>query len=145
MKSKGMFLFLGMLTLAFVFTGCLGETETNSTPTAKSTPVVEEEDTDATITLTASTYQPGDDVVISFNMVEEPTLSTWIGIVPSDTAHDDEEAADAADVDYEYIGAKQGIVTLTAPSEAGEYEVRIYSSDEPDALELGATSFMVTE
>lgn len=98
-----------------------------------------------TVELNKEEYEQGEKISVTYSIVEEIEDSAWIGIVPSDTPHGDEEDGDAADVSYEYLeGDKSGSITLYAPYELGEYDVRIYSADSSTAgEELGYATFTV--
>lgn len=138
MKNK-IFWLLSFLSVAILLTGCTSFFKEKETPITK----VEEE---TVITIDKASYEFGEDVMVTYDIVEDLGDNAWVGIVPSDTAHNSEEKADAVDSDYEYLeGSKAGTKTLTAPYEAGSYDVRMYSSDQTDADELGYTSFVVVE
>ena len=71
--------------------------------------------------------------------------SAWIGVVPSDTPHNEQDA-DRADVNYIFLrnfesGAFPGI---TVPNDiSGSYDLRIYSNDY-NGSELACTNFKIT-
>ena len=138
-KTK-LFYLMSFLGVAVLLAGCTSFFEKE---TVKDEIVEIEEETE--ITLDKASYEAGEDVIVTYDIVEELDENAWVGIVPSDTVHNSEDAADEVDSDYEYLeGSKSGTKTLMAPSDVGNYDVRIYTSDQTDADELGYASFAVT-
>lgn len=133
-RVLGLLSFLGVAALLAGCTSFFQEEETTTTEVSEETE----------ITLDKASYETGEEVVVTYEIVEDLGENAWVGIVPADTVHDSEEEADAADTDYEYLeGSKTGSKALTAPLISGSYEVRIYSSDQTDAEELGYAAFTV--
>lgn len=138
-KTK-IFYLMSFLGVAVLLGGCTSFFEEKETTTDEVEEVVEETE----ITADKASYDAGQDIVVTYDIVEDLDENAWIGIIPSATKHNSEDEADAVDTDYEYLeGSKAGTKTLSAPITAGSYDARIYSSDKADASELGYVSFTV--
>ncbi|NQU99949.1 MAG: hypothetical protein HQ538_04375 [Parcubacteria group bacterium] len=139
-KTK-IFYLISFLGVAVLLSGCTSFFEEKETTTTDEVEEVEEE---TEITVDKVSYDAGQDIVVTYDIVEDLDENSWIGIIPSATVHNSEDEADAVDTDYEYLeGSKSGTKTLSAPLTAGSYDARIYSSDQTDAEELGYVSFVV--
>lgn len=92
-----------------------------------------------------TTYAPGDDILVSYTTDGTLDSSAWIGVIPSDIEHGDEATNDMYDTDYEYLSGTSGFVTLTAPDEPGEYDIRMNSGDSTGSVEVAYISFTVEE
>lgn len=85
----------------------------------------------------------GDELKVGFEVPLSYSESAWLGIVPTDTAHGEEAVGDPANLGYEYLGRRsRGNVILKAPSEVGNYDLRIYD-DDADGKEAASVSFTV--
>jgi hypothetical protein len=92
-----------------------------------------------------SKFAPSSEIDIQFEAPTNFADNAWIGIVPTDTEHGEEEVGDSANMGYEHLnGRSRGTVRLTAPGNAGEFDVRMYDSDDK-GKEVGSVSFVVTE
>lgn len=94
-------------------------------------------------------WQPPQAVVAesSISVEFEAPLSfpedAWIGIVPSSTAHGEEAVNDSANLGYQHLNKRsRGKVTLTAPTEPGSYDVRMFDTDS-DGKEVASVTFEV--
>jgi len=99
------------------------------------------------ITIDKTVYAIGEDITVTYNIIETLKDGAWVGIVPTDTEHGLESDGDAADVDWQYLdGSTSGTMTFTAPDEAGDYDIRAYDTEFEGGVELGDyASFTVTE
>lgn len=99
--------------------------------------VVAHDVSDVSLELDKTSYGPGEEIQVSYTAPDTLPLDAWIGLVPSPIAHGDSGAVDAHDVDFEYLsGVPEGILTLTAPSEPGDYDVRMFDSAVTDGKEI---------
>lgn len=115
--------FLGVLLLAGA--GCFGGVE-------------------PTLTLSATTFEAGDTVSVSFTAPADYDSSAWVGIIPSDIAHGDESVNDQFDLSYKYLeNQESGVLVFTAPSEPGQYDFRMHDTDS-GGVEVASVSFTVT-
>lgn len=141
-KKSGSSLMIIAASLSLLLLGCNGTTPTTTEDT---TPTVAVEKA-SSITLDKTTYAPGEDINVTFEIVEEISSDAWIGIIPSETAHGEEADGDAVDVDYQYLeGSTAGTKVFSAPSDAGNYDIRIYSGDLEGGKEVIYSSFQVEE
>lgn len=71
--------------------------------------------------------------------------SAWIGIIPSNIQHGNEDINDQHDIDYEYLESElnNGEVTLSSSLEKGDYDVRVCDGDGEGAVEIAYISFEV--
>ena len=140
-----LFVIIGLVVLGVIGMGAYFGIKALTGSSNKTTTDEEEEET--TIELNKDEYEQGEEIRVTYSVVETLHDGAWIGIMDSDTDHNDEEEADAADVSYQYLyGDEDGTITMYAPWEDGEYDVRIYDSDETTADELGYVTFdVVTE
>lgn len=100
---------------------------------------------DGSITLTKATYQPEEAIEIRLVVNTPLADDAWVGIVPSDTPHGSELENDAVDISYTYINnlSDEGTLTLYAPVDAGQYDVRLFNTDASDGVELASISIAV--
>jgi hypothetical protein len=104
------------------------------------TPAEEE----TTITLDKSTYDPYETIEITYDIVEELGSGSWIGVIPADVAHGDEQDGNDNYIDWAYLYEdKSGTISLEAPGVPGEYDVRVYDTELEGGIELGSESFTV--
>ncbi len=123
------------------------EAEDTDTVETGSTEEEEMEEEPSSVMTDKEIYEPGEEIEVTFTInsedQEEVAENAWVGIVPSETAHGSESDGDAVDVAYRYLeGDIGGTRTMNAPSEAGEWDVRVYSSDS-NGVEIATYSFMV--
>jgi hypothetical protein len=140
-KSRIFWLFgLFVAAITFIGAGCLNFNKSSETKSTE-TPKVEEK---TEVTLDKASYETGEDMIVTYDIVEDLGEQAWIGIVPANTVHDSEDEADAVDTDYEYLEESQkGTKDLNAPDAAGSYNVRIYSGDGTEGKELSSIAFTV--
>lgn len=95
----------------------------------------------ASITLNASTYGISSVIEIEYTLPPGTDPSAWIGIVPANIAHNDEKLADRYDICYRHIGkTHSGRIALETPDRPGQYDVRIFDSDQ-NGKELCSVTF----
>ena len=103
---------------------------------------------DLTITSMATdkkTYAPGEAVTLTLDWTGTPDETCWVGLVPADIKHGDEEINDAADLAYLYLGgAEPGSFVFEHALEPGEYTLRVNETDDGGA-ELAWIAFRVAE
>ena len=86
---------------------------------------------------------PGSKLEVAFEVPLGTSVDAWIGVVPAEVSHGDEEKADEADLNFEKLGARsRGTARLTAPETPGSYTVRMFADDNKGA-ELGSVTFTV--
>lgn len=88
-------------------------------------------------------FEPGEEIELDFSISRELDPSAWIGIIPSEVAHGDEEECDKYDVDYEYLPGKlEATLIFNAPDEPGSYDFRLFDGDDY-GKELTSVTFTV--
>ncbi|MEZ0374468.1 MAG: hypothetical protein ACAI44_35600 [Candidatus Sericytochromatia bacterium] len=97
-----------------------------------------------TLRLDKSYYKPGDKIRLSFSTATELPNTAWVGIVPSDVAHGQEEVNDQHDLAYQRLEDRNSaILEFTAPSLEKALDFRLNDS-EASGRELVSLSFVVT-
>lgn len=87
--------------------------------------------------------EPGAPLEIDFEAPVSFAEDAWIGIIPSSLAHGSEEEADKQNLGYQHLkGRSRARVILTAPSEAGSYDLRMFDTDSA-GKEVGSVTFEV--
>ncbi|MFC1616205.1 hypothetical protein ACFL21_03620 [Patescibacteria group bacterium] len=144
LNGKVLMRLLAVVLAVFVlssFAGCKEKEEVkdDEKETTEKEEVVEE----TTVELDKQVYETAESMTVDYKIIDEVDGSAWMGIVPSDTPHGKETDGDAADITYQkFQGKMEGTKTFNAPDEAGEYDVRIYSSD-AQGEEVISVSFKV--
>jgi len=92
--------------------------------------------------LPRNAFAPGDEIVVFCRYDDSFDDTAWIGIVPSDIPHGDEDVNDQHDLDYEYLYGENGEYTFSAPDEPGSYDFRLHNSD-GNGVEVDSISFTV--
>ena len=96
-----------------------------------------------TLQLDKTEFTPGEQIQVRFTAPSTLSTDAWIGIVPSGTPHGSEAENDEVDVAYEYLdGRVEGVVMLPAPEEPGQYDVRMFDTDN-EGQELISVSLTV--
>ncbi len=96
---------------------------------------------DPEVRVDASTYKPGDMIRVSFSAPADYPENAWIGLIPSDVDHGDEDENDRHDVAHEYLsGRTSGSIRFKAPKKAGEWDVRL---NDGKGSEVASASFRV--
>ncbi|WP_338760635.1 hypothetical protein WAF17_13970 [Bernardetia sp. ABR2-2B] len=127
------------LFLIFSFASC-GGAESNSN-SAKGTA----EGITGELTLEKTSFKVGEAVNVTFNVDKKLDNKPWVGIIPSEIAHGDEDKNDQHDVAYKYFDNQEnGTLNFTAPNKAGKYDFRMHSTDSK-GVEIVSLSFEVTE
>jgi hypothetical protein len=97
----------------------------------------------SSITLPKTEFAPGETVTIKYKAVGEFGSNPWIGIIPSDIPHGDEDRNDQHDVSYKYFtGAGEGELTFTVPNDPGNWDFRMHTTDSR-GKEVASVSFKV--
>ena len=105
--------------------------------------VVVDADAKAKIRLEKSVFNPDEEIVVHFVATADFQAYAWAGIVPSHVEHGDEDRNDQYDIDYEYLnGQPFGSISLTAPQNPGQYDVRLHDSN-ISGNEVASVSFTV--
>lgn len=98
---------------------------------------------DAFLQLDQSVYAPGSRINLHFTAPGSFAGDAWIGVVPADIPHGSEAENDKHDLSYQYLQKRTaGSLTFMAPSEPGEYDFRMHSSDK-NGKEVFSVSFVV--
>lgn len=87
-------------------------------------------------------YQKGDTITVTVTAEGvDDECNAWVGIVPADVAHGDEDECDKYDLDYYYLNSlENGKAEFAIELEAGKYDIRVLDSDD-NGVELGYISF----
>ena len=92
------------------------------------------------LTLNKQSFARGEQIQVTYRAPAGLDRSAWIGIIPSNIPHGDEEVNDAHDVTYQYLeGRTSGTLVFTAPS-SGYWDLRMHSSDSR-GVEIATVSF----
>ena len=95
--------------------------------------------------LDATDYLAGQQLDVHFSSPSALGDTAWLAIVPSDVPHGSASENDRHDVDYKYVkGQTSGTASLTAPFEAGTWDVRLNDSTASDGNELAHAAFTVS-
>jgi outer membrane protein OmpA-like peptidoglycan-associated protein len=106
---------------------------------------VEAIDYKAELKLTKNTFNPDEDIEVSFSVASPLPKNAWIGLIPSDVPHGDETVNDQHDLNFTYVGGKtSGSWKLQAPAKAGSYDLRLNDTDNY-GREIASVSFQVGE
>lgn len=92
------------------------------------------------LALNKQSFARGEQIQVTYRAPAGLDRSAWIGIIPSNIPHGDEEVNDAHDVTYQYLeGRTSGTLMFTAPS-SGYWDLRMHSSDS-SGVEIATVSF----
>jgi len=92
---------------------------------------------------TPKVVKPGATLTVTFNATADCKDNAWVGIVPSNIPHGQEDLNDSNNKGYQYLSGKMsGTMTFTAPEEQGDYDFRLNDSDNNGA-EIASVSFVV--
>jgi hypothetical protein len=100
------------------------------------------------LTLDQTNFAPGEPISVHFTAEPDLNDTAWVGIVPSNIPHGSEVTNDANDIQYwQLVGQTSGVLTLTAPSEPGAYDLRMNDTDYAweNGKELASVSFTVSD
>jgi hypothetical protein len=96
-----------------------------------------------TLSLDKTTFSPGEEIQVHFVTPDTFSDQAWVGLIPSSVPHGDENVNDENDMAYEYLnGMTSGVLTFTAPAEAGSYDFRLNNTDD-DGQEVASVTFEV--
>lgn len=144
----GILVVLVALSFSVLFFSCSQEPEPQDTDT---TDVVEPDTVEVPevvepeLTLNAEYYLPGDEILVTYKVPAEFEDDAWVGLIPSEVEHGDEEVCDEFDLDFHLIGdEKEAEVSFYAPEELGMYDIRLFDSDF-EGKEIRSVSFEVVE
>jgi len=85
---------------------------------------------EAELILSQTSFAPGDTIAVQFKALPNFSTNAWIGIVPSDIPHGQEEVNDFNHIDYQYLdGQMSGELTFVAPQDTGSYDFRMHDTD----------------
>ena len=99
---------------------------------------------DVSVKTEKTEYMTGEVIQCQFTAFEGISKKAWIGLIPANIPHGNEDVNDEHDVDYKYIGGKaSGTVTFMAPSKPGQWDLRMHDSSNK-GNEIAHTSFKVT-
>lgn len=88
-------------------------------------------------------FASGTKFTVRFEAAQTFHDNAWLGVVPSDVPHGSELVNDQHNLGYRYIrGRTAGEDVLTAPSQPGDYDVRLHDSDN-NGREVASAAFTV--
>lgn len=97
----------------------------------------------ASLKLDKSTYKPGEAIQLSFTAPASFDADAWIGLLPANIAHGEEDLNDQHDVSYQNLeGRTSGTMTFYAPNQAGNYDFRLHDRNN-HGKEASTVSFVV--
>jgi len=83
-------------------------------------------DPEPSLTLDRNSFAAGESFTVSVVHPSFPDRA-WIGLVRADVPHADAPTTDAYDLSYQYLSSVvDGVATFTAPTEDGQYELRMF-------------------
>ncbi len=105
---------------------------------------VEAVDYEASIQLNKRTFDPGEDITVSFSTQLLLPKTAWLGIIPSDVPHGTSDVNGQHDISYQYVeNKKSDTLKFQAPETAGSYDFRLHDAD-ADGTEIGSATFQVS-
>lgn len=119
------------------------DSETDGKEIASVKFTVEGEAVQPTLKIPKRVYSPGETIEVEFTAPGYFSRTAWVGIVPSSVEHGSEEINDKEKLFQKYLeGAPSGVITLYAPSQEGEYDIRMNDSD-VEGVEVVSEGFVV--
>ena len=83
-----------------------------------------------TVSTDETWVKPYSDLTVHLSTSGRYQSNAWVGLVPHDTEHTEEES-DKNDVSWKWVGdAADGVITLRTPGTEGLYDVRMYDGDD---------------
>jgi len=149
-KSKFFLILLSLVLITFVACSQAAQvnedTDTTGDIIDEDTIEVPEDAITAELELNSDEFAPGEIIKVTYTSPIDVEDDAWIGLLPSDVEHGDEEVCDEYDLDFHLIdaGEKDEVVQFTAPDEEGLYDIRMFDSDW-EGNELISVTFEVTE
>lgn len=147
-NKLGIIVALVALSLVVFFFSCSQEPEpqdTDTTEVVQPDTVEVPEVVEPELAINAEYYLPGDEIVVTYKVPAEFEDDAWVGLIPSEVEHGDEEVCDEFDLDFHLIGdEKEAEVIFYAPEELGMYDIRLFDSDF-EGKEILSVSFEVVE
>ena len=96
-----------------------------------------------TLKLSKQSFRPGEAITVTFSAPGGYDSSAWVGIIPAEIAHGDENVNDANDISYQYLNKRtKGTLTFKAPDRRGKWDLRMSDSDN-NGKEVASASFTV--
>lgn len=95
--------------------------------------------------LNKESFSPAQEIEVRFELFPDDTVdaTAWAGIVPAEVPHGNEAENDIFDLAYaELANHRKGTLVFQAPEQGGNYEVRLFSSDN-GGRELASVAFKV--
>jgi hypothetical protein len=145
--------FIGSKTLLLGFSvvavlGCQpqNQTSTPSSPAPAATPSPSPPEQQmvgaqqADVQLDKETYFPGQQISV-VALATGLQDSAWVGVLPAALPHGSEEENDSHDLDYKTVMGETQLI-LVAPTEPGDYDVRLHDSDQ-EGKEVASRRFKV--
>jgi hypothetical protein len=140
-------LFIGILVAGMILSCGKKKTPDAGQPTQDTTVKEEVKNNSGplkgTVTITQPIVEPGEEMVVNFTAESGLGNSAWIGIIPSNVEHGNEEKNDEFDIAYQYTGDRtSGSLSFIAPADTGSYDFRMNSSD-GNGFEVSSVTFQV--
>lgn len=90
-----------------------------------------------------TTYKPGETITIEYKTQDMFAQSGWIGMIPSEIKHGDEDFNDRYDITFKYLNKQvTGTLTFQAPAKKGNWDLRMHNTDS-QGKEIAYVSFEV--
>jgi hypothetical protein len=147
-RTYSISLVLSTLVLAGLACGIPGFNSPTPDPTPEPTPTDPNsfegsEAVEITLELTNTDFRPGDEITVLFTAPSTFAEDAWVGIIPSDIPHGDEEENDLHDLEHQSMGGQvAGILEFTAPETPGSYDMRMFFNDS-GGREVASVTFQV--
>lgn len=134
--------------MVFVFPSCSQppEEDVDTTDTTIVEPdTAEVADLVPSLEIDALFYLPGDEILVTYVASEDFEDNAWVGVIPSNVPHGDEEECDEFDIDFHLIGGElSGTMIFYSPEELGSYDIRMFDSDF-EGTEIASVTFAVVD
>ncbi|MBF0457278.1 MAG: hypothetical protein HQK99_05220 [Nitrospirae bacterium] len=95
------------------------------------------------IWLDKTNFGPGENITVHFTASSSYDSDAWIGIIPSEIPHGEEEVNDKYDVAYQYLNKRSsGTLVFAAPVKTGSWDFRMNDTDK-NGKEVASVTFTV--
>lgn len=98
----------------------------------------------ATLKPNKTTYNPGEEITVTFSTSMPLPNTAWLGLVPSNIPHGKSDENDQHDLQFHYVqGKASDTLKFQAPEKPGSYDFRLHDAD-AGGTEIGHATFQVS-